>query len=317
MAEPLISVIMNCYNSEKYLREAIDSVRAQTYRNWELVFWDNQSTDGSAAIVRGYDDPRIRYCRAPRHTKLGEARKLAVEASSGEFFAVLDCDDIFLPDNLATQLASIESANAAVSYAGFIVMDQTGRRLREYLPRFRTGNVFGDMLHHFDIGVPAMFFRRAALDREGLNFDEKIYGSEEYCLTMQLAVRNVFAVVHRPVAKVRLHRESLTYTVMDKWATDRVYTLDRIRAQHPGIEARAEYRKGFREAYARATYYRARWLVASDRRKEAIRELRGIALVDYRYLALFLVLSISRGFWNWVHSFLLSARNAGTSENGT
>ena len=57
--QPLVSVIMNCFNGEKYLREAIDSVLAQTYQNWELIFWDNQSTDSSAEIVKSYDDPRI------------------------------------------------------------------------------------------------------------------------------------------------------------------------------------------------------------------------------------------------------------------
>ena len=60
---PLVSVIINCYNGEKYLREAIDSVIAQTYSNWEIIFWDNQSTDSSAEIVKSYNDDRIKYYR--------------------------------------------------------------------------------------------------------------------------------------------------------------------------------------------------------------------------------------------------------------
>ena len=57
---PLISIIMNCYNGEKYLQEALDSVINQTYKNWELIFWDNQSTDKSANIVHSYNDNRIK-----------------------------------------------------------------------------------------------------------------------------------------------------------------------------------------------------------------------------------------------------------------
>ena len=58
---PLVSVIINCFNGEEFLREAIDSVLAQTYTHWEIVFWDNQSTDATAEIVKSYTDSRIRY----------------------------------------------------------------------------------------------------------------------------------------------------------------------------------------------------------------------------------------------------------------
>ena len=58
--QPLVSVIMNCYNGEKYLREAIDSIYAQTYTNWEIIFWDNASTDNSAEIAK-LSDSRLKY----------------------------------------------------------------------------------------------------------------------------------------------------------------------------------------------------------------------------------------------------------------
>ena len=58
---PLVSVIMNCFNGEKYLTEAIDSVVSQKYDNWELIFWDNMSSDLSAAIFKKYNDERLKY----------------------------------------------------------------------------------------------------------------------------------------------------------------------------------------------------------------------------------------------------------------
>ena len=64
LADPLVSILMNCYNGEKYLHEAIDSVLAQTYKNWELIFWDNRSSDRSAEIFKSYNDKRLKYtCR--------------------------------------------------------------------------------------------------------------------------------------------------------------------------------------------------------------------------------------------------------------
>ena len=71
---PMVSVIMNCFDGETYLPEALDSVLAQTFEDWEIVFWDNQSTDRSAEIFKSYADPRFRYWYAPDHTLLYEAR---------------------------------------------------------------------------------------------------------------------------------------------------------------------------------------------------------------------------------------------------
>ena len=77
--KPLVSVIMNCFNGEKYLSEAIESVITQKYENWELIFWDNQSSDRSKEIFNTYDDKRLKYFLSNKHTLLSEARSFAIE----------------------------------------------------------------------------------------------------------------------------------------------------------------------------------------------------------------------------------------------
>ena len=72
--QPLVSIIMNCFNGEKYLKNAIDSVILQTYKNWELIFWDNRSVDKSAEIFKSYKDKRFKYYYASQHTPLYDAR---------------------------------------------------------------------------------------------------------------------------------------------------------------------------------------------------------------------------------------------------
>ena len=74
--DPLVSVIMNCYNGQEYLEEAIDSVFGQTYTNWEVIFWDNASTDESAKIVKRFPS-KIRYFRSRNKMPLGKARNKA------------------------------------------------------------------------------------------------------------------------------------------------------------------------------------------------------------------------------------------------
>ena len=74
---PLVSVVMNCRNGERFVRETIDTVLQQTMSDLELVFWDNRSTDATAEIVKGYEDPRIRYLLSDSDDTLGRARNHA------------------------------------------------------------------------------------------------------------------------------------------------------------------------------------------------------------------------------------------------
>ncbi|MDE1326604.1 glycosyltransferase [Vibrio aestuarianus] len=107
-----ISVIINCYNSEEFLSECIKSVLSQTYTNFEIIFWDNQSTDRSSNIVKSFGDNRIKYLLAPKHTTLGLARNLAAEHVSGDWIAFLDCDDLWSADKLETQMNLINSSTS-------------------------------------------------------------------------------------------------------------------------------------------------------------------------------------------------------------
>ncbi len=91
--EKKVSIIINCFNGEKYLKQTLDSILGQEYKNWELIFWDNKSTDSSPVILKTYNDERIKYFLATEHTSLYTARNLAAEKATGDFLAFLDCDD--------------------------------------------------------------------------------------------------------------------------------------------------------------------------------------------------------------------------------
>ena len=84
---PLVSIIMNCYNGEKYLTESLNSLLKQTYQNWELIFWDNISSDNSKKIFEKYKDERFKYFLSDRHMVLYGARNLAIKKAKGEFLA--------------------------------------------------------------------------------------------------------------------------------------------------------------------------------------------------------------------------------------
>ena len=100
MKEPLVSIMMPAYNVGKYIGRAIESVLAQTYENLELIIVDDCSTDNTYEIAAGYKDPRIRILRHEQNMGVGPSRNDALSASTGQWVAVLDADDEWLPERL-------------------------------------------------------------------------------------------------------------------------------------------------------------------------------------------------------------------------
>ena len=171
--------------------------------------------------------------------------------------------------------------------------------LATYIPKYKSGYLFPALLKQFDINVPTVMIRKSSLAKRHLRFDEKIYASEEYCLSMQLAVENEFCVIRYPLAKYRIHNRALSNKSISKWAKEREYTLDLIRKNHPAIEKK--WKSAFKEAYARARYYRARYYVLNGEKMKAIKELKMNIFINIRYLLLLIVLLLSRNGWNFIH----------------
>ena len=101
--KPLISIIMNCHNGEKYLKDSIKSILDQTYQNWELIFYDNNSNDKSKQIFFEFGDKRLKYFYSQKTLKLYKARNLAINQSKGTYISFLDCDDLWKREKLSIQ----------------------------------------------------------------------------------------------------------------------------------------------------------------------------------------------------------------------
>lgn len=122
---------MPAYNAEKYIRQAIDSVRAQTYSDWELIVVDDASKDNTNAIVSEYcrEDSRIKLLCNPQNQGVSHTRKNGVEAATGEWIAFLDSDDAWQPEKLEKQLALQKKYNAKLIFTGSAFMDSEGHLL--------------------------------------------------------------------------------------------------------------------------------------------------------------------------------------------
>ena len=160
MDEPLVSVIMNCFNGEEYLSEALDSVLEQTYDNWELVFWDNLSTDRSSNIFHSIDDSRFYYFLAEDHTNLGQARAEAWNKAKGEFVAILDVDDIWLPTKLEKQLKLFRdpSVGMVISDTFFFTENRKWKLYGKNIPA--SGYVFNNLLADYFVSLETLVLRK-------------------------------------------------------------------------------------------------------------------------------------------------------------
>lgn len=136
--DDLVSIIVPVYNSEEYLAETLDSVRRQTYHNWELLLVDDCSTDSSAEIIRQYmeKDDRIRYILLPTNGGAAVARNTGLEASNGRYIAYLDADDLWYPKKLERQLEFLRENNVAFSCCAYDKIEQDGTPLYKdvYMP---------------------------------------------------------------------------------------------------------------------------------------------------------------------------------------
>lgn len=210
-AAPSISIVMNCYNSQKYLKEAIDSVLAQTVSDWEIIFWDNQSTDQSKDIVLSYSDPRIRYFLAPKHTSLGEARNLAVEKTSADWFCFLDCDDLWLPKKLEEQKKIIleHHENLGLIYTRAQILGGKYSGL-EYAPHYKDkklpeGNILREYLlrDNFIPIVSAVINKKAFISVGGIPSDYR--QSEDFYIFAAIASQYHVKAVPSVTCVYRLH----------------------------------------------------------------------------------------------------------------
>lgn len=131
MFNELVSIVMPCYNAEKYITSAIESVIKQTYLYWELIIVDDCSTDTSANIIKEYSqkDSRIKYFKTEKPSgSPALPRNIAIDKAQGRFIAFLDADDIWLPTKLEHQLPLFEHEDIAIVFSDYEKIDEQGNR---------------------------------------------------------------------------------------------------------------------------------------------------------------------------------------------
>ena len=207
---PTVSVVMCTYNTEKYISEAIVSVLSQTYKDFELIIWDDGSTDGTYDIVNSFNDKRIRYYYH-ENTGLGMALKLACSKARGKYIARMDSDDVCLPERLAKEVDFLEQHEdyVLVSSAVYNINEQ-GRVLGRVFP-CSDDKVLRNVLYLPSnmISHPMSMMRQDAYEKAGGYIP--IRKSQDLLFWSRLAKLGKFYNISQPLGKYRLLATSLDH----------------------------------------------------------------------------------------------------------
>tara|TARA_Y100000590_G_scaffold470153_1_gene662363 strand:+ start:4052 stop:4954 length:903 start_codon:yes stop_codon:yes gene_type:complete len=216
--KPLVSVIMNCYNGQQFLNEALDSLVEQTYKNWELVFWDNKSDDDSINIFNSYNDKRFKLYSAPNHTILYEARNKAIKKASGELIAFLDTDDYWSPNKLEKQVKLFEDNKVNLVYGNFWIVNESSYFKKRIFTskKLPTGKVLKSLLSEYTVGLLTIMLRKKSLKNFDEMFNTKYDLLADYDFVLRFSVDNYFECIQEPVACYRIHKNNMSNLEKEK-----------------------------------------------------------------------------------------------------
>ncbi|WP_042143752.1 glycosyltransferase family 2 protein [Paucisalibacillus sp. EB02] len=158
---PLISVITPAYNAERFIKQTIESVLAQTYTNWEMIIVDDCSTDRTVEFINEFTqkDNRVHLIQLEENSGSAVARNLAMENAKGKYIAFLDSDDLWFPEKLETQVQFMQEKDIAFSFTKYVRMEEDGT-LKDAVSRAPESVGYQDLMKHCVIGCLTVMIDR-------------------------------------------------------------------------------------------------------------------------------------------------------------
>ena len=187
---PQVSVIMPSYNKEKYIGEAIESIIRQTFSDWELIIIDDCSTDHSVEVIRSYQDDRIRFYENSFNIGIAEIRNRGIALATGKYIALLDADDISLPERLEKEIAFLdEYPEVDVVFGGFKEIDGEGIIRETYFTPLKNPDYIKANLMIMDV-IPngSCMYRKDFIVQHGIRYRDGYLGMDDYLFWVECSL---------------------------------------------------------------------------------------------------------------------------------
>jgi len=205
---PRVAVVLAVYNGEKYLAEAVHSVLAQTFADFELVVIDDGSTDRTAEILAGFRDPRVRVIRFPENRGLVTALNTGIQESQSELIARMDADDVCVPQRFERQVEFLDGhpdAGLCGTWTQGFGEDTSLMRPPVEPERIRARLFFGWAMDH-----PSIMMRRELFDRHALAYDDRFRHVEDFDFFIRAAEVTKLANLPEVLLRARGHPDEVS-----------------------------------------------------------------------------------------------------------
>jgi glycosyltransferase involved in cell wall biosynthesis len=280
---PRVSVLMTIYNPGPYLAPAIESLLAQTSRDFELIAVEDGSCDGTLDVARRYaGDPRVRLIECPQHIGRVPALNLALKEARAEYAAILDADDIAHPERLEREAALLDACPQTVlvaSHARYI--DAAGNVTGTHTPPTDPGELREALAYTNPFPHSSIMYRRAAALAAG-GYCPRYPYANDLAMSLALTRQGEPAMIGRFLADVRFHAGNMSISPAHYFSRfDEMLELFCAALARPGLSARA---KRLGSANLATTHYVfAKELAKSGRPYSACRQLLNACLADPLY----------------------------------
>ena len=212
-SNPLLSIIINCFNGEKYLSECLKSILHQTYENYEVIFWDNKSTDNSKNIFFKIKDKRFKYFTDDYHVSLYCARNKALNFVKGKYITFLDVDDKLSPQKLKLQVEIMKSnPNIGFCYSGFKFLNEANGEMKSAYnnKKLKTGYITSDLLQNYNVGLLTLMINKNIMDSNNIIFDDRFNIIGDLDLVLRLSKVSLGVPIRSDLAICRKHKNNLS-----------------------------------------------------------------------------------------------------------
>tara|TARA_B100000242_G_C42951480_1_gene441170 strand:- start:76 stop:876 length:801 start_codon:yes stop_codon:yes gene_type:complete len=206
---PLVSVIINCYNGQKYLEQCIKSILNQNYKNWELIFYDNCSTDSSKDIFKKYsDNNNFFYVKSKKLINLYSARNKALEFTNGKYICYIDVDDLWSEEKLEEQVKFLNNNKEfGIVYSNFTINDEIKKiKKARYTNPLPSGNIYKDLIKNYQVGMLTVCFRKEILKQFLFNNEYNIIGDFDLIIRISKSIK--IGCIDKELAIYRLHENN-------------------------------------------------------------------------------------------------------------
>ena len=216
---PLVSIIMNSHNGEKFLNYSIKSILNQKYKNWELIFWDNFSTDKTKEKIKKIKEKRIKYFFSNKFNSLYKSRNLAIKKAKGKYICFLDVDDYLKKNKIKDQVLKIEEKKGFFIYSNFTTNNKIKKksylRMKSLLPE---GKISQRLLDDYFLGISTVMLKRSIFKKYKFNEKYNIIG--DFDLFIKLSLKYNFLSVQKSLSIYNIHGNNLSIKKIQSHITD-------------------------------------------------------------------------------------------------